>query len=137
MAFELQAQTRVIEGKEYSVTPLGAVTGRKVLTRLLKIVGPAIDKASIGDLVANLQESDIDYFCDLFAKSTRVTTGTDKNNMPVQPLLSDNGLFDLHFAGNYGAMVLWLKFCLEVNFSSFFQSLGSVLGSVASKPKTA
>lgn len=136
MPFELQAQTRIIDGQEFTITPLGAVTGRKALTRLIKTVGPAVDKSSIGALLSNINEADVDYFCDLFAKNTRITTGTDKQGNPVQPLLSDYGNFDLMFAANYGTMFSWLKFCLEVNFSSFFANLGATLAGAASKTKT-
>lgn len=121
MAIETRA--RAIDGKQYKVTQLGAVQGRKVFTRLLRIIAPllAAKDPSLGlaDVAAHITEADLDALCEVFAAKTMIPT-TMSNGAEV-PLA---GVFDDHFAANYGGMMRWLMFCLEVNFASFFAETG-------------
>ncbi len=127
ISFERQAVIKTIGGIEFSIYPLGAMTGRKVLTRLIRMAGPAMGKdTSLADLFAGIKEEDIEYLCDIFAQVTMVTLSPEK-----KPDLK--AVFDNVFAGRYEVMVEWLKACLEVNFSSFFQNLGNALGKSVSK----
>lgn len=126
ISFERQAVIKTIGGIEFSIYPLGALTGRKVLTRLIRMAGPAMGKdTSLADLLGGIKEEDVEYLCDVFGQVTMVTLAPDK-----KPDLKT--VFDNVFAGRYEVMTEWLKACLEVNFSSFFQNLGSALGKSAS-----
>jgi hypothetical protein len=134
-----ETKTKAIgdRGYSYNVTQFGARQGGRVLVRLLKIVGGAageamksggesFDMATIGKTVSSLassvNESDFDWLCDTFAPTTSVVGGSFSNPVP----LSTEGLFDLHFAGAYAELALWITFAIEVNFGSFLPAGGLV-----------
>jgi hypothetical protein len=96
------SQSKEIHGHVYNVTQLGTKQGLKILSR--------VSKAPNGNILA-LGDEDVDYVCDTFAKHTSVDMA-DKS-----PQLS--AIFELHFRGKYNALVEWLAFCMEVNFSNF------------------
>lgn len=107
--------TKTIGETSYAVSQLGALQGREALRRLAAIAGPAIEGGEtvfFGKLVASIQKDDLEYFCNLFAKSTILDGKV--------PLAST---FDVHFAGNYGDMLEWLIFAMEVNFKSFLDGV--------------
>ena len=85
-----------------------------------KEIDPDAAKAlirALTNIVTGLTEDDVEYFCEVFAKSTTVSYEDGKT-----PRLSD--VFALHFATKYDEMTAWLLFCFEVNFAGFFQKLG-------------
>lgn len=138
----IEKKTKSIGGKNYEVYELGAKKGRQVLTRLLRLLGPALGGMSegkgdaeariasaLGKLVESLTDADTDYFCDTFAAVTNVEM---EGRMP---LLSD--VFDLHFKADYLNMFKWLAFCFEVNFGSFLAGLGGPGGLAALAGKAA
>ncbi len=114
----LETKSKTIGDHDYRVTQLGATKGRKVLVRLLKACGPAFSLAAegrsteaLGKLASDLDEETLDYLCETFAART------DMDEKPLAPVM------ELHFAGNYGEMVEWLGFCVQLNFESFFSVL--------------
>lgn len=113
--------TKAIKNRQYEVIPFGALQGRKVFARLLQTVGPALGavggsaEAALGMLVSRLDEPTLEYLCEQFAPQTSVSH--ESKMVPLQ------AIFDRHFACNYGEMILWLVFGLEVNFASFFVDL--------------
>jgi hypothetical protein len=136
----IQSETRTIGGDEYEVTQLPSGRGRKLLLRLLRIVGPAIAElvkdgtssvklsdvsadglaAALQELAARLTEDDFEY-------AVRELTSGTKVRIAGGPAVKLETVSELHFAGNYGAMLSWLGFALEVNFRSFFGGLGSLV----------
>lgn len=126
----LETQRREIGGVTYEVRQLDAVRGRRVFVRFAKVVAPALgalkaaakmspDEAlayALGQLVGNVSEEDLDFFCDVFAPATCLVEGNNRPELAKR--------FELHFAGKYLEMLEWLAFCFEVNFGSFFQKLG-------------
>jgi hypothetical protein len=121
-------QTKTISGTKYTVTPLETSTGLKMLTRLLRILGPSVkDIRSFGDLKAmalvafgslaeRLEDADVEAIVQTLAASTKVG-----NDPKKQPALST--IFELHFSGDYLPLFQWLAFALEVNFGTFFREL--------------
>lgn len=121
-------------GFTYNVTQFGARKGGRIALRLLKILGSAagtamqeggesddgFDLKVVGKMVENLSsiltEADYDYLCDEFMKVSSVTGGKYEHN--TMPLHAD-GVFDLHFAGEYIELGEWIAFCVEVNFGGF------------------
>jgi hypothetical protein len=137
----MQSETKTIGSTEYEVTQLPSGRGRKLLLRLVRIVGPAVGEllkggeagtatlasvsaeglsAAVGELAARLGEDDFEYAVKELASSTKVRV----DGGGLVPLAS---VLDLHFAGAYGEMLSWLAFALEVNFRSFFSGLGSLV----------
>src|SRR6185503_18017485 len=84
---------------QYDCTQLGAVEGRTGLLRAQKIAVKGVN--GLDAMIDAMSPNDLDYFCALFAKNTRVQLAENK-----RPLLSD--VFDVHFAADYFAMVEWL-----------------------------
>ncbi len=131
-------QTKEISGTKYTVTPLATSAGLKMLTLLLRVLGPSVKDiksfgdmktavlAGIGSLAERLEDVDVQTIVHTLAGSTKV--GTDPNK---QPLLS--AVFELHFAGDYLPLFQWLAFALEVNFGSFFRELVAK-GEIAEAP---
>lgn len=129
-----KVESKRIGAHDYKVTQLNAVTGRRVFTRLFKLVGPAMAKtegrkgddalaAAMTGLLEHLSEDDVDYFCDVFSAVTSVSGGAYSK---AAPQLAD--VFLSHFAGEYLAMMQWLAFCMQVNFRSFFAGAGRAIG---------
>lgn len=132
----LETKSKTIGRYEYRVTQLGFKRGNATWIRLLKVLGPALGRLleggrslgslaiadSLGSLAANLTEDDLNYFCEVFGESTVVNVSADK-----QPILIPK-LQETHFAGQYGEMLKWLAFCVEVNYSDFLSAFAGPLG---------
>jgi hypothetical protein len=120
----VQYESKVIGNFTYTVEQLGALKGRAVFVRLVRLLGASVDsmKADANTILAkaagSFTEEDMSFFCDEFAKKTRVTLPDNR-----EPLLTD--IFDAHFAGAYADMVQWLIFAFKVNFGSFFIVAGA------------
>jgi hypothetical protein len=120
-------QTKTIGGTVYTVTPFGARKGRTVLFQLTKLLGGAMGalagSGGIAEAVsawsASAREEDFTAVCSALESCTTFAVDVDGKGGVVVPMpLAD--VFDDHFAGRYDAMVAWLVFALETNFSSFF-----------------
>lgn len=129
-----ESKQKVVEGTTYTVTQLGAVTGRKVLLRLMKVYGVAVSSPDpIPALLSALTDEDLTFVCDEFAKYSTYCTSADPSKSPELAQM-----FDFHFAGNYSNMLTWLAFCVEVNYGSFLAKIRSQLeGAVTAVGKTA
>jgi hypothetical protein len=134
MAFEFETKETVINSRRYLVTVLPYKTGRKVLVRLLKLLGPAVEVATTGaagvlemeakaaasllggalaSFLQNLEEADLDFLIATFGPKTRVSIGgaepvwlTEENQMVL-------------YSGNYLELFQWLGFALKVNYLGF------------------
>lgn len=124
-------KTHEINGTTYIIQPLLPKVGRKVLMRLVRILGPAFEAIEKGDPIATLMKAlsdeEVDFLTDAFVDTTRIQKGGGE--VPLK------GQFDNHFAANYGEMLLWLWACIQTNFSSFLEGLG-VTPQVLSSLKT-
>jgi hypothetical protein len=134
----IETRERTIGEHTYRVTQLGTKRGSAMLVKLVKLLGPGcgsfiggLGRAPSGnsgewesalalglgdalhDLATRLDEAQFAAVCDEFAKQTAVVLSAE-----LEPRLSD--IFDDHFAGKYDVMLRWLRFCMEINFSSFF-----------------
>lgn len=112
----------------YEVTTCDAFKGRSAFVRLSNVLGAAFstattDRAIVGNLLMRLREEDLKYFCDLFGELTTVTGGEHEDKTPYLKGL----LFGTHFAGRYDAMFDWLCFCIDANYSSFFENLPALM----------
>lgn len=126
----IEPKTKSIGTSDYTVEPHGAIKGRALLLRLVKVVGPsltAVSQDSIPDaiksLLGGLTEEDLTFFCEEFSKKTMVTVDGGE--------LQLSKIFDVHFQDNYLDMVQWLAFCVEANFSSFFRGAGALVSKAA------
>ncbi len=143
----LKTETRLIGEYEYEVTQLDAVRARRVFLKLSQLVAPVFAEVAaaratsdgkdegqtqaafitaIAKLSNSMTPEDLDFFCDQFASSTCVVMSDDGGKRRA-PKLTE--IQKLHFIGErFTDQFAWLAFCLEVNFSSFFQRLGLRLG---------
>lgn len=123
----IESKTKTIGNHDYRVTQLGALKGRKVLTRLFKVIGPVVAAAvsggqNLAHALDGVDEDTVEYLCDAFAARTEVDgVALDK-------------VFEIHFAGNYAEMVKWLAFCVEFNFASFLDEFKKAQKQEASSP---
>lgn len=126
--------TRAIDGVDYKVVQLGAKEGNKLFIRLFRILAPTLGTllenappgGNLGDipvdalgpalsaLADKVTEEEFDNLVRKFAPCTMFGKESADRWQP----LSDH--FDDHFAGRQMACLMWLRFCLEVNFSDFF-----------------
>jgi hypothetical protein len=136
----IQSQERTIGGTTYKVTQLGASTGLQLLVRLTKVLGPSIGEltktgganildakgdavaGAIAKLAEHLTYEDLAHTCDVLGEFTEILNGAKAMKLTREAR-------ELHFAGNYGELMRWIVFALEVNFGSFFgaSGLGAVL----------
>jgi len=127
----IQTESKTIGKHTYVVEQLGALKGRAVFVRLVRLLGSSVDTikgdagAVLAKAAAGFSEEDMTAFCDVFAAKTYVTGG---EYATAQPQLSN--IFDIHFAGNYSEMVEWLIFAFKVNFGSFFTETAAKLSPV-------
>lgn len=133
----LKSESKEIGGKRYCVTQLAAEPGQRLFFHLVKLVGPSVSAllhewrggevstgvvaSALSELVSQLEYSKVREFIDTFMTATTVI-GTDKDGNEVRLSLEKQKA--LAFAGDYGSLVKWLAFCLEVNYGSFFDDMG-------------
>lgn len=137
----IETKSKKIGDVTYRVRQLKATSGRKILVRLLKVFGPALDAvdtkgginigALLGGALQGLDEETVDSLCDTFAQQTEFELA---NGNFVG--LGEAGQFDLHFAGKYVEMTQWLVFCVQVNFADFLGVL-SAAAKKSAPPATA
>ena len=123
----IENKEREIDGRGVAVSHFPGRRGLSILTRLVKLVGPALGalvgttsqaigldtKVSVDAAVRALMEQ-------LDAKGTvdfilELLTCTRLDGKEVK-----DAVFDVEFAGNYMLLAHILSFVLEVNYSSFF-----------------
>lgn len=134
----IKSHTISIGDDSYSFITFPATKGLSILTKLLKVVGPAFGKFisseevkegeedtsfsnAVSILVENMYKDDITGLVKI------ITSNVTKNGVPID--------FDQDFAGNYGVMVQLLVEILKANYSSFFTENG-ISGILKLIPKT-
>lgn len=141
----VQTKRVQVDGEEYELTQLGALEGRRLYARMVRLLGPVAaalgrsDKLleqSLGDAVAaaveGMDEDLVATLCDTFGKRCRVKAGPDR-----WPELT-GVVFDDHFAGRYLLMTKWLKECLAFNFADFLGGLPpGLLGAIQGATRSA
>ena len=118
-----KSQERAIGEGVWTVTQFPATEGLAILTRLLKLVGPAMGAISRGEggnvevgtfialLIERLDEAET------IALVKRLLKDTRKDGREILPQ------FDLEFMGNYHTLLNVLGFVLEVNYGDFFAEM--------------
>ena len=124
-------KTKQIGNHGYEVTQLGAREGRRVFARLAQLMGGMVGELAAGgkpnpvaaftSFAEAIDPEVMDFFCNTFEPLTQI-------HMPDGKVLLLKDIFDHHFADNYGEMVEWLTFCLEINFASFLGGAGGLAG---------
>lgn len=127
MAFETQSVT--IGESQFEITQLGAVKGKRVLNRLMKVLAGASSGmlggkdggepdvvAIIEGAVEGLDDDTLDYICQSFGEKTTIVSGNKRQTLVAN---GNEAGFDLVFAGNYAAMIEWLIVCIRLNYSDF------------------
>lgn len=135
------------DGTRYKVTMFGAKKGQALLTRVMRIVAPALGRAADGATpvagdIDVMVGSAIDKLCEgltpeliadlgaMFEEKTEYSTDDGAVWVPLK------GKYDDHFAGRYAQLIQWLKGCFEVNYADFFVVFqGAATGFLASKTK--
>ena len=129
IGLEAQEQQRIIDGVTYRVWPLPFTRGRRVLQRLLKVLGPIIaagglaeskfeqGAAVLGALPDALSETELDFLENTFADQSHYLAPNGSEWIA----LASGANRDLHFAARYHAYVAWLIFSIEVNFACLFR----------------
>lgn len=128
----MQRKTETINGREFAVTSLPAVTSLRLQSELarrhggeimaLSLAGELKDAEKIGsafrDLFHTLDPDMIEKLRHTFAQVSTI------DNRPI----ADKGSFEAAFTGRPEDMLAWLKFCLNAEFGELFRA---VLGQVA------
>lgn len=127
----LKVEEKTIGRYRYEVKQLGSKAGNDLLVRLGKVLGAGAalalmgGKASFRDAglaIAGISErlstEEFEHFCNVLGSSSRVVVNDRFEDMTPS-------FRDLHFAGEYMEQMDWLRFALEVNFKSFFDSAKS------------
>lgn len=127
-------------GYTYRVTQLGARKAAEVLERLVKLVAPGtrgfadsvavaqtLDAlammglpAAVATVLDELKVGTTMEVAEIFAPFTNVRE--DERTDGPGPRLDK--VFDQHFAGKLSHLYRWLVFCVEVNYSDFFDESG-------------
>lgn len=141
----------VLDGKSYEYKPLPVSKGLRVLTRLAKVVGPALGQLlggaeSLSSLVASageggdvggaivtlcekLDADELDALCRDLASATMV-----QGERGLVPLLPQ---WELHFQGDYTGLFLWLRWCLGVELGPLASALQRMVPASAARAASA
>jgi hypothetical protein len=135
-----QRQEREIDGVMYEAWPLKFEKGRPALVKLMAtwavIMGSVTRGAAQGAgaisgvfeaLPLALSDADFTYYAKLFGDASRfkapaASEGADDRWVPLLERTQNE-----HFQGRYSAYFQWIAFCMEVNFSNFFDGISGVL----------
>lgn len=126
-----RAHQKKIKEAVWTVNSYSTSKGIRLTQTLLSIagesIGALIDKSNQAKGDATLLDAE---FSELIAKAIKNLKEHDLNELLkdiINHPLKDNKEidYDSEFAENYGALVELVKFCLQVNFSSFFPASGS------------
>lgn len=126
----IKTQETTINGKRIKVTQLGYSDGVELLTKLLSIAGTAYDKESfsLSKLVSNLKGSDLKLVIEKLASRTLIEREEGSDKWPkLEP--------EVDLAGDYGFLIKWVRFALEVNYSGFFSEIVALNGGDILKQK--
>lgn len=125
-----------IAGRDYKLTQLGAVEGRKLWIAVLRVLAPTIRAlasakelnqeavfTAVATVVENLDDETHNALAEAFRRKSRIRSGEN------WPELSREEIFDDAFAGNYVAYTQWLGENLVFNFANFLGdiSIGKML----------
>lgn len=123
-----------IGGKEYKVEPLLATEAIRLQARLLKVVGPALDKLPAifgnrtkGDAAAS-NAAAISAFTEIFAKANPdEIAGLVKDICETAMVKRPSGAydpveFDVEFRGKLGDIIPVAVFVLQEQFGDFFSA---------------
>ena len=122
-----KTESKDIDGVTYEVTALGGFQGLETFAKLVKLIGPVIaNKDDLTKALQGLDPTELVVLAKTFAACTHVTP---------QPNVEDaakvggplDKIFDLHFSQNYGRMMKWLYFCIDLNFGDFLKGSGQEL----------
>jgi hypothetical protein len=114
----------------YHVRPVDTSIGLRVIALASNLAGPALASfksdadisSAVAYLIANPKLADyLPEMCRLLATASEVEL-----NGARLPLGGDAGLYEVHFAGNYGALIAWLTAACEVNLAGFFAGLSDL-----------
>lgn len=128
-----EPQRTTIAAWVYSVRPLPAGPGLALLARLARMLGPGVaglleggGGAAIGRALSQLLERVAPEEVVEIARQLAATTEVSQPGGRAPASLAE--VFDVHFAGDYLALVDWLRFALEVNFGPFVAALAGRIG---------
>lgn len=120
----LETKSKQIGRYTYRVTQLPTSKGRRMLCLLTKAIGPVLGKLADGggksigiafeELSERINEADLKELCEVFGESSEVEL-PDGRRPRLMPEFQE-----MHFAGQFGELFEWLRFCVEVNYSDFF-----------------
>lgn len=119
----IKSKSKTIKEYTYTVQQVGCELGSELLLKLgSATAGGFSNYASGKNPLGALSSDDFKLFCKTFAATTTVTGGELGDRTP---LLSS--IYNMHFAGRYMDLLIWLGFCIEVNFESFLTDLAALL----------
>ena len=139
----IEPKTVTIDGFRYAFSPLFAKAGMRLWTEIAQKLGgslaggalggvdvkdtKALGGQLIGALCAQLDPDFVERVSDTLARQCRVDLPADGGVTTVA--LFD--IFDAHFAGRTKAQFMWIKFCLEAQYSDFLGLLTQLISSGA------
>lgn len=120
-----QSKSRTIDGVCYEVHMLPPRTAMQLISRLGKIIGPALkaggkesdtENALLAAIGAALEIMDEQV---LTLVSDKLAAVSHADGMPLDKI------FDVHFIGRMGAWVEWIAFALHTQLSGFGPALAN------------
>lgn len=127
----LKTEARDIDGLHVTCSQLPAMRSYSVFTRLGKVLGPAIGALANATIEENVKDTDVKELAPAMAALLQgladdeslvypllATVSVKKDGMDI--LLTDEANINLAFEGKFKALLLTLKFALEVNYADFF-----------------
>jgi tail assembly chaperone len=104
-----------IDGVNFRITPLGAVTAQAMLVRV-----------TLGATTDNLKDTDITSVLSALVDNSKIEI-VDKDGDGARNWVPLKTVYDDHFAGNLGAALEFQKAAFEVSFGSFLAVVRDLL----------
>lgn len=145
----LQTQDRTLGETTFRVTQVPGMDSIGLLARISKLLGPTFaelvrgekslqklmdeDVSGLGGAIAaffmDLDPAELQALCAEFAKHCQIKVG--EGYVPLE-----GTFFDTTFAGRMDLLLLWLGFCVQVNYASFFNAVVSLVASASAASPT-
>lgn len=137
-----EPEIRTVGDTEYEFKPLATSAMLKLMTRLVKILGPAVGALEnvsdlkkianaghmLAELASRIDEAEVLAVCAVLAEHTHIVDGDKK-----LPLAGRGGAqWETHFAGDPVGLLRWLGTAVEVNFGPLGAWLGEAMKALPS-----
>lgn len=126
----------VMESRSAWVKLMPWIRGMMMAEGLEQEEGASLGAVAMASIAGALNEETLNALVELFAKRTtyeQIETAQSGNQVVQKHFLSEKGVMDNVFAGNFEHLIEWLDLCIQLNFGALIAKLHGALAENASR----